>query len=94
MNILATINLIGRNSIRHPSNFLTKSDSLLFNNIANIVDAILSIVTGLQLLHFDLSPVLYIEHIIPLFLCIGSCFYRIFLKLIYIDSVSKFFLHF
>jgi hypothetical protein len=78
MNILATVDLIGRNSIRHSSNFLTTSDNLLFNNIANIVDAILSSVTGLQLLHFDLSPVLYIGHIIPLFLCSGSCFYLIF----------------
>jgi len=61
--------------------FLTKSDNLLFSNIANTVDAILSSVICLQLLHFNLSPFLYIRHTIHLFLCVGSCFYRIFFQI-------------
>jgi hypothetical protein len=43
--------------------FLTMSVHLLFNNIANIVYAILSSVIDLQLLHFNLSPLLYNGHI-------------------------------
>jgi hypothetical protein len=53
--------------------FSTVSDIILFNNIANILYALLSRVIGLQLLHFNVSHILYIGHIIPSFHCVGSC---------------------
>jgi len=53
--------------------FSTVSDILLFNNKANILYALLSRVIGLQLLHFNVSPVLYIGNIIHSFHCVGSC---------------------
>jgi hypothetical protein len=53
--------------------FSTVSDILLFNNIANILYALLTKVTGLQLLHFNVSPVLCIVHIIPSFHFVGNC---------------------
>ena len=61
--------------------FSTMSDSLLFNNIADILYAILSSVIGLWLLHFNLSPFLYIGHTVPSLKCVGSCSLSLIFKI-------------
>ena len=57
------------------------SDHLLFNNIENILCAILSSC------YILMSPFLYIEHIIPSFHCVGRC------SLSYVHSFIHSFFH-
>jgi len=52
--------------------FPTMSDNLLFNNIVDILYVMLNSVTGLWLVHFNLSPFLYIGCIVPSVHCAGS----------------------
>ena len=74
VNIFSIVGLFWGNPIGHSFNFFsTMSDNLLFNNIADILYAILSSVIGLWLLHFNLSPFLYIGHTVPSLKCVGSC---------------------
>ena len=52
--------------------FPTTSDNLLFNNIANILCAILRSVIGLESLKFNLCRFLNIGYMTPSFHCVGS----------------------